>query len=52
MKFRLCLIAFILLVSAGTAYAQSGCSDSPECPTTVLAMVGAVGLFATRWLKK
>jgi len=52
MKFRLCLIAFILLISAGAARAQSGCSDSPECSTPILAMVGAAGLFAARWLKK
>jgi len=52
MKFRLCLIAAMLFFTAGIARAQSGCSDSPECATPILAMVGAAGLFATRWLKK
>jgi len=25
------------------AHAQNGCVDSPECPTAVLGLVGAVG---------
>ncbi len=52
MKFRLCLIAAMFFFTTGIARAQSGCSDSPECPTPILAMVGAAGLIATRWLKK
>jgi len=35
-------IAIILLVPA-LAHAQSGCSDSPECSTAVLCVVGACG---------
>jgi XrtJ-associated TM-motif-TM protein len=52
MKFRLCLIAAMLLLAAGTAKAQSGCTDSPECPTAVLGLVGAAGLAAARWFEK
>jgi XrtJ-associated TM-motif-TM protein len=26
-------------------YAQSGCVDSPEAPTAVLMVVGAIGMF-------
>jgi len=52
MKFRIGIIAATLLVIAGTAHAQGGCVDSPECPTPVLAMIGAVGLLAARWFKK
>jgi len=52
MKYVLCLIALLFLVSVGTARAQSGCDDSPECSTVVLAAVGAAGVFASRWLKK
>jgi XrtJ-associated TM-motif-TM protein len=52
MKNRICLIALIFLASAGIARAQGGCVDSPECATPVLALVGAAGLMASRWLKK
>jgi len=52
MKFRLCLIAFILLASTGIARAQGGCVDSPECSTAILAVVGVAGVMASRWLKK
>jgi XrtJ-associated TM-motif-TM protein len=26
-------------------YAQSGCGDSPEAPTAILAIVGSAGAF-------
>jgi len=45
--------AFALLVAAPLR-AQSGCADSPEDPTVVLALVAAAGaLFpvARKWLK-
>ena len=37
-----------MLLVAGPVYAQSGCTDSPENPTAVLALVGGAGaLFST-----
>jgi XrtJ-associated TM-motif-TM protein len=39
--------AVVLLVAA-PLHAQSGCTDSPENPTVVLALVGSAGaLFST-----
>lgn len=32
----------ILLITCA-ASAQSGCTDSPECPTAILGLVGSVG---------
>lgn len=32
-----------LLLAAGRAYGQSGCTDSPENPTLVLALLGGAG---------
>jgi len=52
MKSRFCLIAAVLLLTASTARAQGGCVDSPECPTPILAMVGAAGLLAARCFKR
>jgi XrtJ-associated TM-motif-TM protein len=38
----------ILLLVAAPLHAQSGCTDSPENPTVVLALVGSAGaLFST-----
>jgi XrtJ-associated TM-motif-TM protein len=40
-------VAFMLLVAAPLR-AQTGCTDSPENPTVVLALVGGAGaLFST-----
>lgn len=37
-----------LLLAAAPLHAQSGCADSPENPTIVLALVGSAGgLFST-----
>jgi XrtJ-associated TM-motif-TM protein len=37
-----------LLLIAAPLHAQSGCADSPENPTIVLALVGSAGgLFST-----
>jgi XrtJ-associated TM-motif-TM protein len=42
------LSALALLVFATSLHAQSGCGDSPENPTAVLALVGLAGaLFST-----
>ena len=39
-------VAFLLV--AAPLHAQSGCTDSPENPTVVLALVGSAGaLFST-----
>ncbi|AEU36769.1 PExPT-CTERM protein [Granulicella mallensis] len=43
-QFRF-LAALSLLLAATSAYAQGGCSDSPEAPTYVLMLVGSVGMF-------
>jgi XrtJ-associated TM-motif-TM protein len=37
-----------MLLLAAPVYAQTGCTDSPENPTVVLALVGGAGaLFST-----
>jgi XrtJ-associated TM-motif-TM protein len=42
------LCASCLLLAAAPLHAQSGCTDSPENPTIVLALVGSAGgLFTT-----
>jgi XrtJ-associated TM-motif-TM protein len=35
----------LMLVIASPLSAQSGCGDSPENPTAVLALVGSAGAF-------
>ncbi len=40
------LLAFMLVVVVLPLRAQGGCVDSPESPTVVLAMVGAIGAIA------
>ncbi len=53
MKKYLPLSALVVLAIALPLHAQSGCTDSPENPTVVLALVGsASALFASfrgRW---
>ncbi len=39
----LLLCAVSLLLVAAPLHAQSGCTDSPENPTIVLALVGSAG---------
>jgi XrtJ-associated TM-motif-TM protein len=49
MNFRKLMFALGLTVAVGMALplrAQTGCDDSPEDPTVVLAMVGSAGAFA------
>jgi XrtJ-associated TM-motif-TM protein len=36
-----------LLLAALPVHAQTGCTDSPENPTALLALVGAAGAFYT-----
>jgi XrtJ-associated TM-motif-TM protein len=42
---RLALLAAAMLAVPMVAHAQSGCTDSPENPTAVLALVGSAGAF-------
>jgi len=51
---RRALLAMAVLAVPLMAHAQTGCTDSPENPTVVLALVGSAGAFfgsARRWLK-
>lgn len=44
MKKTFLFAAFVmLLVAAAPLHAQSGCTDSPENPTILLALVGSAG---------
>jgi XrtJ-associated TM-motif-TM protein len=46
LKKMLMVFGFPLLLAATfPLYAQTGCDDSPEDPTIVLALVGAAGLL-------
>jgi XrtJ-associated TM-motif-TM protein len=46
MKKFLILAAFVVVAVAATPlHAQSGCIDSPENPTALLAIVGSAGAF-------
>ena len=42
---RLVLLAMAVLAVPVMAHAQTGCTDSPENPTVVLAVVGSAGAF-------
>jgi XrtJ-associated TM-motif-TM protein len=35
----------VMVLVAAPLYGQSGCTDSPENPTVVLALVGGAGAF-------
>ena len=39
------LAALVLLLASTSLHAQGGCVNSPEAPTTVLVLVGSVGIF-------
>jgi XrtJ-associated TM-motif-TM protein len=47
------LFVFAVLCIAMPLFAQSGCDDSPEDPTAILALVGAAGaclsVARSRW---
>jgi XrtJ-associated TM-motif-TM protein len=53
MNLKKTLLAFgfvLMLALALPLRAQTGCDDSPEDPTLILALVGGVGAFAaTLW---
>ena len=38
-------VAFMVMAAPMFAHAQTGCTDSPENPTAVLALVGCAGAF-------
>ena len=42
---RFALLAMAVLAVPMATHAQSGCTDSPENPTAVLALVGSAGAF-------
>lgn len=42
---RLALLVMAVLAVPMVAHAQTGCTDSPENPTAVLALVGSAGAF-------
>jgi XrtJ-associated TM-motif-TM protein len=52
---RRCSPLFLLLLAFAVAlplHAQSGCTDSPEAPTLVLALVGGLGALSMRFRRK
>jgi len=46
-KMALTLGFILMLATAATLRAQTGCDDSPEDPTLLLAMVAAAGAITT-----
>ena len=47
MKKIIFIVGFILFLAASLPLrAQSGCADSPEAPTAILALAGSAGAFA------
>jgi XrtJ-associated TM-motif-TM protein len=42
-RVRLFLFVAAFVLVAAPVYAQTGCTDSPENPTVVLALVGSAG---------
>ncbi len=47
MTRRFGLLALVLLLAPLAAHAQNGCTDSPENPTVVLALIGGAGAAFT-----
>ena len=48
MKKSMVLVGCVMLLAARALRAQTGCTDSPENPTVVLALVGGAGaLFSS-----
>jgi XrtJ-associated TM-motif-TM protein len=46
MKKSVLIVGIALLAAAAMPlHAQSGCGDSPEAPTAILALVGSAGAF-------
>jgi XrtJ-associated TM-motif-TM protein len=47
-SFAFFLGALVLFAVAAPLHAQTGCTDSPENPTVVLAVVGGIGALIAR----
>ncbi len=45
MKYLLAVGILLIAAAPLTLHAQSGCEDSPENPTAVLALLGSVAAF-------
>ncbi len=49
----LSLSVLVIGFAAMSAHAQDGCTDSPEAPTDVLMLVGAIGMvYGSRVLER
>jgi XrtJ-associated TM-motif-TM protein len=46
-KFWALLVAIAVMCIPALAHAQTGCTDSPENPTIVLALVGSAGALVS-----
>jgi len=47
-RFSVLLMLVMMIALPCRVIGQTGCDDSPESPTLVLALVGASGIFAAR----
>jgi len=50
--YMITALAAFSLISVARLHAQSGCDDSPENPTAILALVGGAGLFAQHMYRR
>jgi XrtJ-associated TM-motif-TM protein len=48
MKKYALVLAVFALASVAPLYAQTGCGDSPENPTAILALTGAAGVVVAQ----
>jgi XrtJ-associated TM-motif-TM protein len=48
MKKQIVIVLVLLVMLPVMAHAQTGCIDSPECPTALLGLVGCLGA-AVSW---
>jgi XrtJ-associated TM-motif-TM protein len=48
-RLSILLLFLILIVLPMHLWGQSGCDDSPEAPTLILALVGGSCVVAARW---
>lgn len=46
------MVCLLLLIGASTAWGQTGCTDSPENPTALLALVSVSGALVTKLRRK
>jgi len=53
-RLRYFWLGFMLVIAALPLFAQSGCIDSPEDPTIVLALLGGIGglVFSLRTARR